>query len=578
LAAANDTPRCNTSGLACIVFPNVMTIEWSIESPIAHECVVAKIQSLLPFARSRRIWLTICALLFAVPSSAHQQESSHLTEAPAPAVHEIGNNAFASTQQKEDPPDWHTQLIQISAVVTGKNGNYVEDLRPDNFKIAEDGIAMKILSADHYHAGNPPPDPSLEKSLRVFHLASGLDRNSVRRLLLDHRVIVLYFDMTTLSSAELKRAVDASTQFVKAGMTSADLISVVSFGAGFAANANFTNDRAALQSALASLVPLKESMSRSVKISPCAKEAVNCEVFRPEGEGQADPNEQQGDLSALFDLVVQLRELPGRKSVIHFTGILPHTNGDFLWSFIGDVSNLGATSLYEVDVHGHATAAQEALADLAQASGGEFFPSVSDFGPIFERVQRDSQDYYLLSYKSANTMFDCNFPNVSVKLEGVAGANIKFRPVLAARESPPPFKITLLAGYHHCTEQGIDSAVGSIAKTGGLHISYDIIDLDVDYKTKCDWCEGLEGLLWRRDQTINGHRAIFALTQNNEPTRVKEIINGKTVFVSEDNIKKRLVAIFPDAHTRFSATIQSEDQIADMVLMLSTFEFDLPIH
>jgi VWFA-related protein len=476
------------------------------------------------------------------------------------------------------PLDFRTQLIQISAVVTDKDGKLIENLRPENFTISEDGVAMKILSADHYHAGNPPSGPNLEKSLRVFHLASDPVRDPVRHQLLNRRVIILYFDMTTLSRAGLKRAVDASAQFVKERMMTADLVSVVSFGAGFAANANFTNDREVLDSALASLVPLKEAMLRSTKISPCAKAAANCEVFQPEAEGQTNPNDQPNDLSALFDLVVELRSLPGRKSIVHFTGNNPGTNGSYLWNFIGDVSNQGATSFYEVGVRTHETGGQEALARLSQETGGAYFSSVSDFRPIFERVQQDSQDYYLLSYNSTNTMFDCNFPSVSVKLEGVAGAHIKFRAVLVARESPPPFKVTLLAGYHHCAEQGIDSAVGLIAKTGGLHISYDIIDMDVDYKTKCDWCEGLGGLLWRRDQTVNGHRAIFALTQNNEPTLVKRLVDGKIVFVTEDNIKKRLVAIFPDAHTSFSATIVSEDQISDMLLMLSTFEFNLPAH
>lgn len=499
-------------------------------------------------------------------------------------------------QQKDDPPDFHTQLIQISAVVTGTDGNYVGNLRPENFTISEDGVVLKLLSADHYHAGNPKPNAKLEKDLRIFHLGSDLDRKAVRPLLLDHRVIVLYFDMSTLSRAELKRAVEASAQFVKERMTAADLVSVVSFGAGFAANADFTNDRAVLESALTSLVPLQESKSRSIKVFPCATDVGTCEVFKPELGSQPDPNEQKNDLDAFFDLAVQLRELPGRKSIVHFTGIVP-PGVDYLWNFIADVGKLGVTALYEVDMHAHTNRSgessdvatttnqprtpasmQEQLLSLAQESGGAFYSGVSDFRPIFQRVQQDSEDYYLLSYNSPNTMEDCNFPRVSVKLEGVSGADIKYRPILAARESPPPFEVTLLAGYHHCTEQGIDSAVGLISKTGGLHISYDIIDMDVEYKSKCDWCEWSEGLVWRRAQTVNGHKAIFFLTQNNEPKQVKQIIEGKVVFVSEENITKRLIAIFPDAHTSFSAPIQSEDQIADMLLMVSTFKSAVPTH
>jgi VWFA-related protein len=536
-------------------------------------------------------------LLLLIPSGARQPGRSHPTAAHGGAMVEISKKTPAFIRQKTDGQDFETQLIQVTTVVTGKNGEYVEDLRPKDFAITEDGVAMKLLSADHYHAGNPKPSAKLEKELRIFHLASGLDRESVRLLLFDHRIIVLYFDMSTLSRPELERAVEASTQFVRERMTAADLVSVVSFGAGFAAHANFTNDRTVLESALASLVTLKQSMSRSIKIPPCAKDVETCEVFKPGLEGQPDPNEQKNDLDALFELVVQLRELPGRKSIVHFTGIVPPANDDFLWHFIANVGNLGVTALYEVDMHARANRsgeagdamtatgqpraladAQEELASLAHESGGAFYSGVSDFGQIFQRVQRDSEDYYLLSYNSPNTMEDCNFPKVSVKLEGPSGADISFRPILAARESPPPFEITLLAGYHHCTELGIDSAVGLISKTGGLHISYDIIDMDVDFKSKCDWCEWNKGQIWRRDQTINGHQAIFILMQNNEPKQVKQIVDGKTVFVLEENITKRLTAIFPDAHTSFSAPIQSEDQMADMLLMVSTFKSAVPTH
>jgi hypothetical protein len=115
-----------------------------------------------------------------------------------------------------------------------------------------------------------------------------------------------------------------------------------------------------------------------------------------------------------------------------------------------------------------------------------------------------------------------------------------------------PGKINLLPGYELRTEQGIDSAVGTISKTGGLKMDYDIGELAGDY-TECSACGWTDGQKWRKEQIISGRKVVC-------------VFAAKNLFV----------VTFVGAHANFYATIESEDQLADMLLMALSFEPALP--
>ena len=71
----------------------------------------------------------------------------------------------------------------------------------------------------------------------------------------DRRMIVLFFDMTSMETDDILRAHAAAQKFLKQQMTPADLVSVVMFSTRLAVLANFTNDRTTLDKAIAQLVP-----------------------------------------------------------------------------------------------------------------------------------------------------------------------------------------------------------------------------------------------------------------------------------------------------------------------------------
>jgi len=112
-----------------------------------------------------------------------------------------------------------------------------------------------------------------------------------------------------------------------------------------------------------------------------------------------------------------------------------------------------------------------------------------------------------------------------------------------AQSEAPPGNIRLLPGYLHQRGQGFDSKVGTIARREGLTIEYDIGPMAGDY-TDRKW----DGEIWRKNQIINGHPIVVVFTKAN-----------------------LLVISFPGRNANFLATIRSDSEMADMLLMVLTY-------
>ncbi len=121
-----------------------------------------------------------------------------------------------------------------------------------------------------------------------------------------------------------------------------------------------------------------------------------------------------------------------------------------------------------------------------------------------------------------------------------------------AQTETAPGSIRLLPGYRHERLSGIDSRVGKIWKQGGVEIQYDIGKMAGNY-ADCKSCGWTRGELWRRKQIVNGQEAILFFTR------------AKTLFV-----------VFPDSQANFYATINKAQDMADMLLMLLTFQKTAP--
>ena len=405
------------------------------------------------------------AILLAVSYSPFKSVLSRFLRAES--VVEAANELAAHAKSQQAPIQVRTALVQVDAMVTDKSGNRIEHLSVGNFQLSEDDQRQKLAAVDYFDVGKTQISPDAEP---IFISLS--DQNASQTLQMigrDHRLIVLFFDKTTMYPDDLLRAVHAAQDFVKNEMTPADLIAVATYAMDLTVTAGFTNDRPTLDAALDSLIPGKAQQAGD------QKSKLNTAVNKDSGTFEVEHS-----LLATTALTEMLGQIPGRKSVIHFTGGLILTGR-------GGMNNLPAldaatnaanddnASLYEIDARGLVTICYDAVAPpagrrgeaadasgppqlngdlpcaciyvhipgrqcqpvtasrntlytMAAETGGAMFTDMNDLRPMFKQVLDESTGYYLLSYESSNAKHDGTYRHISVKLVGVPGGQVKYRP------------------------------------------------------------------------------------------------------------------------------------------------------
>ncbi len=413
--------------------------------------------------------LTIAGLL--LPAVPAQQQGAGQQQTPPPA--QKNDNVIDIRQLPPPPPPEqpknankhaigvHVDLVQIDAVVTDKDGNILKGLTAANFQLLEDGKAQKLDKIDYFDVEKMETAEKEDSEPIIISLKASNDPEKLRPIVLDHRMMVLFFDMTSLQPEDLLRATDAAQKFVNEQMTAADLVSVVSFSTQFRINADFTNDKKVLLAAIRSLIPGKDSMLAS--LASTANDAVTEDTGAAFTADDTEFNIFNTDnkLYAMEALANLLGGIPGRKSVLQFTGGITQTGEENRSSVTAatNAANKNNVSIYPVDSRGllsdtpggdastgmstsrtafSGTAvyqqsqarqdSRDTLSTLAQDTGGKLFADEGDFSKIFKQVQDESTGYYMLNYYSTNAARDGRYRAVKVKLVNVpAGAKIKHR-------------------------------------------------------------------------------------------------------------------------------------------------------
>src|SRR5256885_7368557 len=143
-------------------------------------------------------------------------------------------------------------MVLVDVRVTDKSGRPITDLKREDFKLSEDGAPQSITSFSLENIerletatdkSGPPPTIDLAK------LPPNVPPEQVIQ---DHRLIVLFFDLTSMPVDDLMRASKAATDFVNKQLTPADLVAVATYSSTLRVAQTFTNDHDALDKALRS--------------------------------------------------------------------------------------------------------------------------------------------------------------------------------------------------------------------------------------------------------------------------------------------------------------------------------------
>ncbi len=363
-----------------------------------------------------------------------------------------------------------TNVVLVDVRVFDKSGKPVTDLQQSDFRVLEDGVPQTITSFSLEDVERLAQATGATERPQVIDLEKLPPEVNVAQVIQDHRLLVFFFDLSSMAPDELMRALKATSDFLKQRLTPADLIAVVTYTSSLRVVQNFTNDRDALTKVLHAMQIGEESsvLSAAGAVGEAGgTDASGTEIVNQDLSDAFTPDETEFNifntdekLAAIESLARMLRDVPGRKSVIHFSSGIQRTgieNQAQLRATM-DAANQANVSLYTMDARGLAAlppggdastaspagtaiysgsavvsqvsslqGSRETLASLAADTGGRTFYDLNDFGPAFEEVQRENSSYYLLGYTPSNTRSDGRFRRIRVEVDR-PGLKVQARP------------------------------------------------------------------------------------------------------------------------------------------------------
>jgi VWFA-related protein len=405
------------------------------------------------------------------PASPAQQQPSNQ---PAPVAVPMPTTPPTSQQQssKQPPPQplrSSTDLVRIDVEVTDKSGKPIKGLRADQFTVTDDGKRQDITTFLYSDIESIETAGTQDDAKPIVVPVDNEGPNApaaeaISDQLRDRRLIVLFFDLTSMQPDDLIRSHDAAAKFVKQQMTKADVVAIVAFSTKLTVLANFTNDHAILDKAIAQLT----STSTSDLSNPLYAAAANGEYDVQEYTGAAYTADEtefnvfntDQKLAAVEGLANVLGGFSGRKALVEFTGGITQTGEENRTQLRAatDAANRADVSIYSVDSRGlfaappggdattnaatgtsmftgasvfHQTDQREdsrdTLATLATDTGGKAFFDLGDLSDALPKIQQDNTGYYLVGYNlGADVKRDGRWRTVHVKVNA-PGAHVRYR-------------------------------------------------------------------------------------------------------------------------------------------------------
>jgi VWFA-related protein len=264
----------------------------------------------------------------------------------------------------------------------------------------------------------------------------------------DHRLIVVFFDLSSMQDEDIDRAVDAADDYVNKQMQPADLVALVSMSTGLSMDQDFTNNRQALLKAIAKYNGSDETGFANGTTGSTDGTSDDTSSFAADDTEYNSLNTDR-ELLAIRAIARSLERVDQRKSLLYFSGGLTR-NGIENQASLRAATNEAAKAnmaIYSVDTRGlqalppvgdaskgslrgnsaysgsAATAqlaanygSQETLSTLSVDTGGKAFFDSNDFAPAFQQVQHDTEAYYILGFHSTNQAHDGSYRHLTIKV------------------------------------------------------------------------------------------------------------------------------------------------------------------
>jgi VWFA-related protein len=366
--------------------------------------------------------------------------------------------------------------VEVDAIVVDRQGEFVGDLKADDFQVFEDGKAQKVsnfglvqIPVERAEAPlfvRQPIEPDVQSNVQPFN----------------GRVYLLVLDELHTDALHTPWVRTAAKKFIQTAIGDNDVAAVVSTQGS--ANQDFTGNKRLLMAAV------DRFMGKSLQSATLNKiDNYNMLRNRPSGVGTDTPRDTD-DLQRTFNASATLRTLEQlsdfmagvrgrRKALVLFSEGIDYDITD-------PINNQGASqvmqessdaiaaatranvSIYSVDPRGLSALAgmgadtmgppadadpnlklnaqgmqdefrlqQDSLRVLADQTGGFASLNSNDFAAAFDRIQKDNSSYYVLGYYPSNDRRDGRFRKIEVKLNR-PGLEVRARRGYVAPRGRPP--------------------------------------------------------------------------------------------------------------------------------------------
>ncbi len=380
--------------------------------------------------------------------------------APAPAP------APADAQQPQRPT-FRAQIdyVEVSVIVTDDNGDLVKDLKASDFEVFED---RQLQTVSVFTPVVIPVDRFERTIVDGKPLTYDVNTNEGVR---DGRVYVIVLDDFHIGPLRGSQVKVAAKKFIEEYVAPNDMVAVIHASGRSNASQEFTTNKDLMIAAVDKFIGMKLRSSTIERLEYYRRQVPG----RPQQDGndgyaqerdrildQLDPERAYYARSAMETLRNTSRLLDTvngrRKAVLYFSEGIDYNTLDVMGEtarFATDVlyamrDAIGAATrsnvaYYAIDPRGlvgisddemdmdappqdptlglnpwnirdEQRMAQMALRSIAEETGGFASINSNDFSNAFERVVRDSSNYYLLGYYPTNTKRDGRVRRIEVKV------------------------------------------------------------------------------------------------------------------------------------------------------------------
>jgi VWFA-related protein len=369
------------------------------------------------------------------------------------------------------------QLVVVDVTAKDKSGKPIEGLTEKDFTITEDGKPQDIKVFKFQRLEEEArPEPSLAprpapqvadqkktdapavKSLTANLIAPSKPGEVKYQ---DRRLLVMFFDMTSMPIQDQIRAQTAALKFLKTQMTASDMMAVMTFSTELKVPQDFTDDRYALTKAIKNLT-VGEGADMAVEGATADSDPTEDAFTADDTEFNIFNTDRK--LAALESAARMLGSLSEKKALVYFASGVTKTGTENEAQLRATINSAirNNVAFYPIDARGlvaeaplgDATKAssggqgmlsgssargrqssfqgqQETLFTLAADTGGKALLDNNDLAMGIQQAQKDISSYYIIGYYSTNDKMDGRYRRIKLTAAASAAsriAKLDFRP------------------------------------------------------------------------------------------------------------------------------------------------------